>query len=83
MVVLVVGASELAVDAVRSLLTQDPPVEILVVNSGGGGMAARLAAHGLDVPVIEREERLFVGGARNIGIEATRAPYVAFLASDC
>ena len=46
-------------------------------------MAQLLARHGIDVPVIEREERLYAGAARNIGIGATRAPHVAFLASDC
>jgi glycosyltransferase involved in cell wall biosynthesis len=46
-------------------------------------MAALLARHGIDVPVIEHEHRLYAGAARNIGIKATRAPYVAFLASDC
>ncbi len=83
MVVLALGAPEETIDAVRSLLSQDPGVEIVVVNSGGGGMAARLAAADIDVPVVEREERLFVGAARNLGIRATRAPYVAFLACDC
>jgi hypothetical protein len=82
-VVIALGAPIEAVDAVRSLIEQKPPVEIVVVNTGGGGMAALLARHGIDVPVIEREERLYAGAARNIGIRATRAPYVAFLASDC
>jgi hypothetical protein len=57
-VVIALGAPEEAVDAVRSLLAQVPKVEIVVVNSGGGGMAALLVGHGIDVPVIEREERL-------------------------
>ena len=82
-VVLALGAPAEAVDAVRSLLEQEPQVELVVVNSGGGGMAQLLARHGIDVPVIEREERLYAGAARNIGIGATRAPHVAFLASDC
>src|SRR5262245_23107276 len=69
--------------AVKSLLKQEPLVEIVVVNSGGGGMAALLARHGIDVPVIEREEKLYAGAARNIGIRATLAPCIAFLASDC
>lgn len=70
--------------AVRSLLDQgEPRLELVVVNSGGGGAPAALAREGLDVPVIERSERLFAGAARNLGIEATRAPFVAFLAADC
>ena len=82
-VVLAVGAPPEAVGAVRSLMRQSPRVEIVVVNSGGGGMARRLAARGIDVKVVERGERLFAGAARNLGIAATKAPYVAFLASDC
>jgi glycosyltransferase involved in cell wall biosynthesis len=71
------------VAAVRSLVDQDEPVEIVVVNSGGGDPARRLHAAGLDVPVVTREEVLFPGAARNVGIEATSGPYVSFLASDC
>jgi glycosyltransferase involved in cell wall biosynthesis len=71
------------VAAVASLVRQQPPLEIVVVNSGGGDPAGRLQAHGLDVPVLTREDRLLVGGARNVGIAATRAPFVGFLAADC
>ena len=71
------------VEAVRSLLEQEPVPEVVVVNSGGGNARATLAAAGLDVPVVESEERLLPGGARNAGIAATTAPYVAFLAGDC
>jgi len=71
------------VDAVRSVLQQDAPVEIVVINSGGGDPAARLAAAGLDVPVHSVPERLYAGGVRNIGIDRTRARYLAFLAADC
>ncbi len=82
-IVLALGAPDEAIDAVRSLLAQDPPVEVVVVNSGGGGMAAKLRAASIAVPVVEREDRLFVGAARNLGIAATRAPFVGFLAADC
>lgn len=71
------------VRAVASLVEQEPRPEIVVVNSGGGDPARRLQAHGLDVPVLTREERLQVGAARNVGVAATRAPYVGFLAADC
>ena len=71
------------VEAVRSILTQEVPVELVVVNSGGGAPAERLTAAGFDVPVYSFEERLYPGAARNVGIDATDAPYVAFLAADC
>jgi glycosyltransferase involved in cell wall biosynthesis len=71
------------VDAVRSVLGQDVPVELVVVNSGGGDPASRLAAAGVDVPVYSCTERLYPGAARNVGISQTHAPYVAFLAADC
>jgi glycosyltransferase involved in cell wall biosynthesis len=69
--------------AVRSLLDQNVALEIVVVNSGGGNAKALLADGGIEVRVIDVEERLFVGAARNRGIAATQAPYVAFLADDC
>ncbi len=71
------------VDAVRSVLEQDAPSEVVVVNSGGGDPASRLSEAGLDVTVLNQRERLLPGGARNLGIRSTRARYVAFLAADC
>ena len=71
------------VEAVRSLVEQDEPVEIVVVNSGGGDPAAQLATAGIDVPVYTFEQRMYPGAVRNVGIDATRAPFVAFLAADC
>lgn len=71
------------VEAVRSLLAQSAAVEIVVVNSGGGDPALRLAEAGLDVPVVNAPHRLYPGGARNLGIAKTSAPYVSFLAADC
>jgi glycosyltransferase involved in cell wall biosynthesis len=71
------------VEAVRSVLDQDIPVEVVVVNSGGGDPAGRLAAAGLGVSVHTFSERLYPGAVRNVGIDQTRARYVAFLAADC
>ena len=82
-VVLSFRAQPELVPAVRSLLSQGEPLELVVVNSGGGNATQAVRAAGLDVPVIECEERLLPGAARNIGIRATRAPYIAFLAADC
>ncbi len=70
-------------EAVESLLSQQPRPEVVVVNSGGGDARAALAARGIDVPVVEHAARLMPGAARNLGVTATRAPFVAFLAADC
>ncbi|RWL97320.1 MAG: glycosyltransferase [Mesorhizobium sp.] len=69
--------------AVRSVLDQNIPLEVVVVNSGGGNAKALLANAGIDVRVIDVEERLFAGAARNRGVAATKAPFIAFLADDC
>jgi glycosyltransferase involved in cell wall biosynthesis len=82
-VVLSLGNQPTLTQAVKSLLAQEVPVEIVVVNSGGGDPGSTLASAGLQVKVITRERRLFPGAARNVGILATGAPYVAFLAADC
>jgi glycosyltransferase involved in cell wall biosynthesis len=82
-VVLSLGNQPTLVQAVQSLLLQDVPLEIVVVNSCGGGTLATLEAAGIRVRVISHERRLLPGAARNVGILATRAPFVAFLAADC
>lgn len=82
-VVISVGDSPYVVDAVRSLLLQVPQPEILVVSTGGKSPQKRLEAAGMNVAVIHRKWRRFVGTARNIGIEATTAPYISYLADDC
>ncbi len=71
------------VPAVRSILAQDEPVELVVVNSGGGDPAKALQQADLDVPLVELPQPAYPGAARNAGIAATTAPYVAFLAADC
>ena len=82
-VVIALRAPDSLLEAVSSLLHQETRMEIVVVNTGGGQAAAKLNSRGLDVTVIEREEALYPGAARNIGIKATTAEFVAFLASDC
>jgi Glycosyl transferase family 2 len=81
--VLSVGSPPELEPAVRSLLAQSEPVEIVVVSSGGRGAALSLAGAGLDVPVVEEAGLLLPGAARNVGIRATKAPFMAFLAADC
>lgn len=81
--VLSLGGDARLVGAVRSLLGQSVPVEVVVVNSGGGDPAQLLGAAQLGVAIIDHQSRLYPGGVRNLAIEATHAPYVAFLAADC
>lgn len=71
------------VQAVASLLEQDEDAEIVVVNSGGGDPAATLAQYGARLRILDIRQPLYAGAARNIGIDASTAPYVAFLAGDC
>lgn len=80
-VVIALRAQPELVDAVRSVLAQNEPVEVVVVNSGGGDVATLLG--GPDVRVVELPSRVLPGAARNAGLAATSAPYVAFLAADC
>lgn len=71
------------VDAVRSLLAQEPRPEVVVVNSGGGDPGSTLRAAGIDVRLVDVPAPLLPGAVRNLGIAATSAPHVAFLAADC
>jgi hypothetical protein len=82
-VVLSVGAPVELRAAVQSLYSQSVVPEVVVVNTGGGDAAHVLAEVGLAPPVISCRQRLMPGAARNIGVAASHAPYVAFLASDC
>jgi glycosyltransferase involved in cell wall biosynthesis len=70
-------------DAVRSLVLQDTLSEIVVVNSGGGDVSGLLGEYLPYVVLVERAEPVHVGAARNMGIQVSCAPFVAFLAGDC
>ncbi len=82
-VVLGLGAPRELAQAVGSLRAQDPCPEIVVVNSGGGNARAVLREHLDFIRLIELPQQVFPGHARNIGIDASAAPFVGFLASDC
>jgi hypothetical protein len=77
-VVLSHGAAPPVGSAVRSVLQQRPRPELVVVHSGGPPPDLPEG-----VPLAHCDELLLPGGARNAGIAATTAPYVAFLAGDC
>lgn len=78
-VVLSHGDEPLLADAIGSLLAQDVPLEIVVSHSGQG----KLADLHPGVRVLTAPKRRLPGAARNAGVAATSAPFVAFLASDC
>lgn len=82
-VVISLGAPPELADAVGSILDDGQDHEIVVVNSGGGDVLGRLAAWRDRLRIVTTQTRLFAGAARNVGIDASVAPYVAFLASDC
>ncbi len=82
-VVMGLGNPASLVDAVLSLQSQDLPVEIVVVNSGGGHPVERLRAAGIEVKIVHRPDLLYPGAVRNLGIAATTAPFISFLAADC
>lgn len=79
-VVLSVGAPAELATAVRSLKRQSVPLEIVIVNSGGGDPLS--VVPDTDVKIVSVPEVLWPGAARNMGIRATRAPWIAFMASD-
>ena len=82
-VVIGLSAPKSLFDAVRSIVQQDTPSEIIVVNSGGGEVADVLGEYLQDVVLVELAEPAYVGAARNMGIQVSHAPFVAFLAGDC
>ena len=70
-------------DAVAALRAQSQDLEIVVVNSGGGEMEKVIGDQIEQVRLIDVVKPLRVGAIRNIGIDASFAPYVSFLAADC
>jgi N-acetylglucosaminyl-diphospho-decaprenol L-rhamnosyltransferase len=72
-------AGDLLTDCVDALRTDDSagPVEIVVVDNGSSdGSVATLRARHPDVTVMEPHANLGYGRAANLGIAATRAPFV-------
>jgi glycosyltransferase involved in cell wall biosynthesis len=69
--------------AVQSLVAQDEDLDIIVSHSGGGATPAMLAASVPQIRVVTSATRRSPGAARNAGVAASRAPYIAFLAGDC
>lgn len=82
-VVMDVGGRPETVEAVGSLVSQIPPPDVVVVSSGGGAIDQLVARAGLDVTTIQVSSSLLPGATRNVGLAATDAPHVGFLAGDC
>jgi glycosyltransferase involved in cell wall biosynthesis len=81
-VVMDVGGRPETVEAVASLLAQTPRPEVVVVSSGGGDLDQRIARAGHDVTVVQVSRVLMPGATRNVGLAASDAPWVGFLAGD-
>lgn len=83
--VIIIGfrAQKTLASAVASVIEQDVPAEIVVVNTGGGDVRASLGPYLDHIRLIEIDEPLYVGAARNVGVDASRARFIAFLAGDC
>ena len=82
-VVLDLGGQPSLAAAVRSLASQGRAAEIVVVSSGGGSAPRIVAETGVESTVITSRQRLLPGAARNVGLAASHASHVAFLAGDC
>ena len=82
MVVLSYRNDHTVATALDSLLAQDEPLEIAVSHSGGGEAPALVSERYPDVRLLTSEQRRTPGAARNAGIAATSAPFVAFHAGD-
>jgi glycosyltransferase involved in cell wall biosynthesis len=69
----------------QSLRAQDfqERFEVVVVDSGQDDCAAYVRATYPEVRVVHSEWRLYPGQARNVGVNAARGRYVAFLSDDC
>lgn len=68
--------------AIESALAQDVPLRIVVVDDGSTDDSAAIArSYGPRVTVISQANR-GVSGARNTGVSASQAPYIALLDQD-
>lgn len=76
------NGSKLIPKALESALAQEVPLRIIVVDDGSTDDTAEVArSYGPQVTVIRQENR-GVSGARNTGLAAATAPYVALLDQD-
>ena len=83
-IVMAVDSDPRALAAVRSVVDQSVPAEIVLVNTGAGSLAPMLPAHlSRRITLVETSDRQNPGGTRNLGVAHSTAPIVSFLAADC
>ena len=82
-IVLSHGGGRPTAAAIESLLAQQEELEIVLSHSGGGDTPGLIGERFRGVGVVTVPELRSPGAARNAGLAATAAPYVAFLADDC
>lgn len=70
-------------EALASIAEQDVKAEIVIVNSGRQLTNAQVKQFEEQGRVVQVKEPLLPGGARNLGIRHTSAPFICFLAADC
>lgn len=69
-------------EAIDSVLAQEVPLELIVVDDGStDGTADVIASYGDAVRYVHQDNK-GIAGARNTGIALARGPYLAFLDSD-
>lgn len=85
-IVLTLNEEENLEEAVTSLLDQDAPLEALIVDGDSTDrtveIARRLEAEHPGHVRLVASRPLPIGPARNLGLEAARAPYIAFMSAD-
>ncbi len=76
------GNAEDLATAVASLRSQSVSCEIVVVHSGSGSAKDALVEHLDAIRLVSVETRINSGAARNVGIDASEAKFIAFLSSN-
>jgi len=76
------NAARYIAEAIESVLAQTlPPAEIIVVDDGSTDATAEVAG-GFPGVMVLRQAHRGVSAARNAAVEASRAPFIAFLDAD-
>jgi GT2 family glycosyltransferase len=72
------------VGCLESVVAQcDETVEVIVVDSGGDGSADRISERFPEVTLFRSSQRLYPGGARNLGVQHSSGEILGFIDADC